>query len=76
MHPHLEEDAVVEERGEPLARAHLAAGVLLGDALLAAHLAHRLAARLEVTDQLAHVHDRTYFPVQVGDRFSRKAVSP
>ena len=56
MHSDFEEDAVVEEGRETLARSELAALVLLLNALFAAHLAHGFAPSFEVLDQFTHVH--------------------
>ena len=55
MRADLEEDAVVEERRQPLARGHLAAGVLLLDRSAPPICANLRAARLEIGDQLSHV---------------------
>jgi len=84
---HLNEGALVDQQGDPLAGGQLAALVLLGDLLLAAaqprlltplvqllgQLAQRGGARQEVLllDLLGH-----YLPFHCGSRFSKNAVTP
>ena len=70
----LEELAVVEQQVETLAGRELSPLVLARDLVGATHLAHPLAACLELRHALPHAHCQC--PVQRGARFSRNADSP